>query len=57
MAKSDGDVLGRTDRNKVVAFPGDESLLGRFVHVRLTDTTGATFIGEPVDAAELVQVA
>ncbi|HEX9105872.1 MAG TPA: MiaB/RimO family radical SAM methylthiotransferase [Longimicrobiales bacterium] len=47
-AKSAGDVLGRTEGNKVVAFPGDVSLVGRFLHVRLTGTTGATFRGERV---------
>jgi tRNA-2-methylthio-N6-dimethylallyladenosine synthase len=49
MAKSEGDVLGRTDRNKVVAFSGDASLIGRFTRVRLEGTTGATFMGAPVD--------
>ena len=48
-ARSAGDMLGRTERNKVVAFPGDASLVGRFVRVRLDDTTGATFIGHRVD--------
>ncbi|MFP4622541.1 MAG: MiaB/RimO family radical SAM methylthiotransferase [Gemmatimonadota bacterium] len=48
-AKSEGDVLGRTGRNKVVAFPGDRSLIGAFVHVRLEDTTGATFMGVRAD--------
>ena len=48
-ARSAGDMLGRTERNKVVAFPGDASLVGRFVHVRLDDTTGATFIGHRID--------
>ncbi|MFW6078480.1 MAG: MiaB/RimO family radical SAM methylthiotransferase [Gemmatimonadota bacterium] len=48
-ARSEGDVLGRTERNKVVAFPGDPSLIGRFLHVRLTHTTGATFTGERVE--------
>ena len=51
-AKSDGDMLGRTGRNKVVAFPGDASLIGSFAHVRLLDTTGATFIGERVPERE-----
>jgi tRNA-2-methylthio-N6-dimethylallyladenosine synthase len=45
MAKSDGDVLGRTERNKVVAFPGGPSLVGSYVRVRLDRTTGATFVG------------
>lgn len=47
-ARSRGDMLGRTDTYKVVAFPGDESLIGRYLHVRLTSTTGATFRGERV---------
>jgi tRNA-2-methylthio-N6-dimethylallyladenosine synthase len=45
-ARSAGDMLGRTDHYKVVAFPGDESLVGRYLHVRITATTGATFRGE-----------
>ncbi len=49
-ARTAGDVLGRTGSNKVVAFPGDEGLVGSFVHVRLTGTTGATFRGERVEA-------
>ncbi len=44
-AKSAGDMLGRTEGNKVVAFPGDPSLIGSYVRVRLEDTTGATFMG------------
>jgi tRNA-2-methylthio-N6-dimethylallyladenosine synthase len=45
-ARTSGDMLGRTDANKVVAFAGDVALIGRFVDVRLTATTGATFLGE-----------
>lgn len=44
-ARSAGDMLGRTEHNKVVAFPADASMLGRYVRVRLTATTGATFRG------------
>jgi tRNA-2-methylthio-N6-dimethylallyladenosine synthase len=44
-ARSAGDMLGRTERNKVVAFPGDSSLVGSFLRVRLDRTTGATFVG------------
>jgi tRNA-2-methylthio-N6-dimethylallyladenosine synthase len=51
-ARSEGDMLGRTGRNKVVAFPGDSSLVGSFVHVRLDHTTGATFVGTRVDGKE-----
>jgi tRNA-2-methylthio-N6-dimethylallyladenosine synthase len=49
-AKSEGDVLGRTRRGKVVAFPGSPDLVGGYVEVRLERTTGATFAGTAVDA-------
>jgi tRNA-2-methylthio-N6-dimethylallyladenosine synthase len=48
VARSEGDVLGRTERNKVVAFPGEPALIGSFARVRLDRTTGATFIGSRV---------
>lgn len=51
-AKSAGDMLGRTARYKSVAFPGDASLAGRYVTVRLTGTTGATFRGVRVEAVQ-----
>ncbi|HSK19012.1 MAG TPA: MiaB/RimO family radical SAM methylthiotransferase [Longimicrobiales bacterium] len=51
-ARSDGDMLGRTGSYKVVAFPGDESLIGRYLHVRLTGTTGATFRGVAIDGPD-----
>lgn len=47
-ARSDGDVLGRTPHNKVVAFPGELSEVGRYEQVRLVSTSGATFRGERV---------
>ena len=43
--KEVGFMLGRTRRNKVVVFPGDDALLGSYRLVRLTRTTGATFAG------------
>jgi tRNA-2-methylthio-N6-dimethylallyladenosine synthase len=48
-ARSPGDMLGRADSFKVVAFPGEPDLVGRYVRVRLTATTGATFRGVVVD--------
>jgi tRNA-2-methylthio-N6-dimethylallyladenosine synthase len=48
-AKSDGDMLGRTERFKVAAFPGDASLVGQYLDIRLTSTTGATFRGVRLD--------
>jgi tRNA-2-methylthio-N6-dimethylallyladenosine synthase len=54
-AKSAGDMLGRTGPYKSVAFPGDASLIGRYLHVQLTATTGATFRGEQVDGPGVIQ--
>ena len=45
-ARNPGQILGRTRRNKVVAFAGSPELVGTYQEVRLTDTTGATFVGE-----------
>ncbi len=46
VARSPGDVLGRTESNKVVAFPGGPDQIGTYANVRLLSTTGATFRGE-----------
>jgi tRNA-2-methylthio-N6-dimethylallyladenosine synthase len=40
-----GGLQGRTEGNKVVTFEAPRSLIGQFASVRLTDTTGATFMG------------
>lgn len=47
-ARDPGQVLGRTRRNKVVAFDGDPSWVGTYRTVRLDETTGATFAGTAV---------
>ncbi len=47
-ARSDGDLLGRTEGNKVVAFPGEPAAIGEYLDVLLTGTTGATFTGRRV---------
>ena len=44
-ARSAGDVLGRTDSNKVVAFAGSPALVGDFADVVITATSGSTFTG------------
>lgn len=46
-ARSKDDLQGRTESNKIVAFPGDPSQIGEYMSVRLTGTTGATFMGVP----------
>lgn len=48
VARSPGDVLGRLESNKVVAFPGHADEIGTYRQVRLVSTTGATFRGEKV---------
>jgi tRNA-2-methylthio-N6-dimethylallyladenosine synthase len=50
-ARDPGHVLGRTRRNKVVAFPGDLSRVGSYTRARLEGTTGATFRGTEVGGA------
>ena len=45
-ARDPGHLLGRTRRNKVVAFPAGELTVGEYARVVLTGTTGATFTGE-----------
>jgi len=47
-ARQAGGILGRTRRNKVVAFPGSAGRIGGYADVRLTSTTGATFGGEEI---------
>jgi tRNA-2-methylthio-N6-dimethylallyladenosine synthase len=39
------NVSGRTPGNRIVAFPGDESLAGQLVNVHVTDATALTLLG------------
>ena len=39
-------LFGRTQQNKVVVFPKGNAHTGNFVHVRITDFTTATLLGE-----------
>jgi tRNA-2-methylthio-N6-dimethylallyladenosine synthase len=52
-----GQVLGRTRRNKVVAFDGDPAAIGSYTHVELRHTTGATFGGVEVTGVLAADVA
>ncbi len=45
-ARDPGQILGRTRRNKVVAFQGSPDLIATYQTVALTATTSATFVGE-----------
>jgi tRNA-2-methylthio-N6-dimethylallyladenosine synthase len=53
-----GDLLqSRTRDFKTVLIPGAESLIGRYVTVELTGTTGSTFTGSPVHDRQPLPVA
>ena len=47
-AKRGGLLQSRTRDFKTVMIPGDESLIGKYLHVELTGTTGSTFLGQVV---------
>jgi len=47
--RKSGQVLGRTRRNKAVAFIAPADAIGTYQQVLLTGTTGATFMGESLD--------
>jgi tRNA-2-methylthio-N6-dimethylallyladenosine synthase len=48
-AKRGADILQTRTRDfKTVLVPGDESMLGRYLTVEITGTTGSTFTGAPV---------
>jgi tRNA-2-methylthio-N6-dimethylallyladenosine synthase len=49
--RHDGQVLGRTRRNKVVVFDGEVSRVSQYTHVVLERTTGATFAGTEASSA------
>lgn len=44
--REDGHLQARLDNNMLVEFAGDESLLGRFVPIRVTAVKGAMLLGE-----------
>lgn len=53
-----GELLQARSRDyKTVLIPGDESLIGRYLTVELTGTTGSTFTGAPVNERQLLPVA
>jgi tRNA-2-methylthio-N6-dimethylallyladenosine synthase len=44
--RSEKHLQGRNSANKVVVFPAGNYKKGQYVHVRVTESTGATLIGE-----------
>jgi tRNA-2-methylthio-N6-dimethylallyladenosine synthase len=52
-----GGLQGRTEGNKVVTFAGPSELVGSFMEVELTSTSGATFGGRALEALPAERVA
>jgi tRNA-2-methylthio-N6-dimethylallyladenosine synthase len=52
--RDEGQIRGRTRRNKVVVFDGEADRVGAYALARLETTTGATFSGTEVQLAEPV---
>lgn len=46
--KNEAEIAGRTENNRVVNFPGDKALIGRFVEVRITEALPNSLRGELV---------
>ena len=47
ISKNDKNVLnGRTEGNKLVHFPGSQALIGKLIHVRVTEAKTFTLFGE-----------
>ncbi len=53
--RSEGQILGRTRRNKVVVFDGEPARVGEYTMVELQTTTGATFAGREVEEPALAE--
>jgi tRNA A37 methylthiotransferase MiaB len=47
-ARRGGLLQTRTRDFKIVMIPGDVSLIGKYLNVQLTGTTGSTFLGQVV---------
>lgn len=49
--KYQNQLLGRTEYNKIVAFEGDERLIGKFVKVKVNSLSGNTLIGSMLESS------
>jgi len=47
--KDASEIKGRTQNNRVVNFPGNPRLIGRFVNVRITEARAHSLRGELID--------
>ena len=48
--KTEGTLTGKNDENIIVNVTGDESLIGQFVNVKITDSMNWAVVGEIVDS-------
>jgi tRNA-2-methylthio-N6-dimethylallyladenosine synthase len=55
--KDDGELKGRTSNNRVVNFPGNPRLIGRFVRVRITRAMAHSLRGEMLDIDPVLEPA
>lgn len=55
--RSDAQLCGRTDTNKMVVFDRESYAKGQYVNVRITDSTSATLLGDAVGATTLAEEA
>ncbi|ARA94354.1 MAG: tRNA (N6-isopentenyl adenosine(37)-C2)-methylthiotransferase MiaB [Bacteroidetes bacterium] len=55
--RSEAQLSGRADNNKMVVFDRQDFRPGDYVHVRITDCTSATLIGEPLGKTTLAEQA
>ena len=55
--RSDAQLCGRADNNKMVVFDRQHYRPGDYVRIRITDATSATLLGEPLHATTLADAA
>ena len=48
-SRRNSEMAGRTENNRVVNFPADKSLIGKFVDVRITEARPNSLRGEFVE--------
>ena len=53
--RSDEQLCGRTDTNKMVVFDRADFRSGEYVRVKITDCTSATLLGEAIDRTTLAE--
>src|SRR5690625_4973022 len=55
--RSDAQLSGRTDTNKMVVFDRENFQKGEYIEVEITDCTSATLIGRPIRKSSIQEYA